>query len=272
MTQTAEIPILMREPGTIPRTPAVRVLLGLLLTLSLSAFSCGGGDEKLDKAHRLVLVVDPTVLREVDTAEFNRKLGDRLRSSLADLPEDTHLDLYFVGLGQTGLPADYHASLPFDENESSDEGHRGRADSVADTVAKLVQARWAASNEQPNDPSSCILTALYRAEEMTKLGARRDEQVALVVVSDFLEACADTGYNFERTIPDSIGALPVDADLSGADRVLMLRVQTTGAVALTDDRRLIRLWTDLLNRWHADTTALEFTPTFPDTLVASSRG
>jgi hypothetical protein len=245
---------------------ATRLVAGLVFTLSLA----GCPRKAEDKVTRLVLVVDPTVLRDVDAAEFNRKLGNKLRTSLADLPEDSFVDLYFVGLGQTGLPVDFRGSLPFDENEPTEEGHLKRANAMADSVAKLVQARWAASNEQPNDPSSCILTALYRAQEMTTLGATRGEHVALIVVSDFLEACTDTGYNFERTIPDSIGALPVDADLSGADRVLMLRMQTSGAVALKDEPRLIRLWTDVLKRWQTDTTAVEFTPNFPETLVASS--
>lgn len=260
----------MREQGTIPRLPAVRWLLGLLVMLPLAGFSCGGG-QRYDKVNRLVLVVDPTVLRDVDAAEFNRKLGDRLRTSLAGLPEDSFVDLYFVGLGQAGLPVDFRASLPFDENEATEDGHLARAKAMGDSVAKLVLARWAASNEQPNDPSSCILTALYRAQEMTKQGARKGEAVTLVVVSDFLEACSDAGgYNFERVIPDSLGALPVQADLSGADRVLMLRMQTSGAVALKDEPRLIRLWTEVLRRWRVDTTAVEFTPNFPEALVASS--
>jgi hypothetical protein len=262
----------MREHRTIRQLNAAWCLLGLLMMLSLAGFKCGSDAEKpLDEVYRLVLVVDPTVLRNVDAAEFNRQLGDRLHASLAHLPEDTHVDLYFVGLGQTGLPADYGASLLFDENEPNDEGHRARADSLADTVTKLVQTRWAASNEQPDDPSSCILTALYRAQEMTKLGAGRGEQVALIVVSDFLEACSDAGgYNFERMIPDSLGALPVQADLSGADRVLMLRMQTSGAVTLKDEPRLIRLWFDVLKRWRVDTVAVEFTPNFPEAFFPTS--
>src|SRR5687768_4275566 len=103
----------MGVDATIPRLPAARLLLGLLIMLSLAGFSCGGSEKKtVDKAYRLVLVVDPTVLRDVDAAEFNRQLGGRLRTSLAELPEDTYVDLYFVGLGQTGLPADYRGSLP----------------------------------------------------------------------------------------------------------------------------------------------------------------
>lgn len=261
----------MREQGTIPRLPAVRSLLGLVMMVSLAGFSCHRGGEQLDRANRLVLVMDPTVLRDVTVPEFKRLVGDRLRSSVADLPEDTYIDLYFVGLGQAGLPVEFRDSLPFHENEATDEGHLKRANAMGDSVAKLVQARWAASNEQPNAPSSCILTALYRAQEMTKLGARRDERVTLVVVSDFLEACSDAGgHNFEQMIPDSLGALPVEADLSGADRVLMLRMQTGGAVTLKDEPRLIQLWIDLLKRWQVDTAVVEFTPNFPETLVAAS--
>lgn len=255
----------MRKQRTTPRPPAVQGLLRLLLALSLA----GCSTSTPEKAHRLVLVVDPTVLRDVAPAEFNRQLGDRLRGSVAHLPEDTYIDLLFVGLGQTGLPVEFRDSLPFDPNAATDEGHLARAAAVGDSVAKLVQARWAVSNEQPNDPSSCIVTALYRAQEMTKLGAKKNQDVTLVVVSDFLEACTDTGYNFERTIPDSIGALPVQADLSGADRVLMLRMQTSGAVPLKYETQLIRLWTDLLKRWRADATAVEFTPNFPEALVGA---
>ena len=258
----------MREQGTIPRLRAARLVPGLLMMLSLAGFRCGGGGEKSpDSAYRLVLVVDPTVLRDVEAAEFNRKLNDKLRTSLAGLPEDSFVDLYFVGRGQTGLPVDFRGSLPFNEDEATEEGHVKRANAMADTVAKLVQDRWAKSNEEPNDPSSCILTALYRAQEMTRLGAKRGEHVALVVVSDFLEACAETGYNFEREIPDSVGALPVQSDLSGADRVLMLRMQTSGAVTLPDEPRLIRLWTNVLKRWQVDTAVVEFTSNFPDAFV-----
>lgn len=267
----------MRAQAMMSRKPAVRFVQGLLLMMSLAGFSCGGrkdpAGEDLDAVHRLVLVVDPTVLRDVSAAEFNRIVGDRLHTSLAQLPEDTYVDLYFVGSGQTGLPVEFRDFLRFDENEDTDEGHKARADSLGDTVATLVHARWAASNEQPNDPSSCILTALYRAQEMTKLGAKQDEDVTLVVLSDFLEACSELGgYNFERQIPDSVGALPVEADLSGADRVLMLRMQTSGAVSPRDDRRLISLWTDVLKRWQVDTAAVEFTPNFPETLVTASSG
>lgn len=258
----------MCEQRTISRVPVRQVVLGLLLTLSL----VGCGTSTPEKPHRLVLVVDPTVLRDVNAAEFDRLLGGRLRASLANLPEDSFLDLYFVGLGQTGLPADFRGSLPFRADESTEEGHRERASAMADSVAKLVRSRWAVSSERRNDPSSCILTALYRAQEMTRLGVRQDEDVTLVVISDFLEACTDTGHNFERLIPDSLGALPVQADLSGAKRVLMLRMQTMGAVALRDEPRLIRYWTHVLERWQVDTAAVEFTPNFPDLLIpASSR-
>ncbi|MBD0319406.1 MAG: hypothetical protein ICV87_03670 [Gemmatimonadetes bacterium] len=256
----------MRE-RTISRFPIRPVLLALLVMLSMTGATCHGGNPARDKVNRLVLVVDPTVLRDVDAAEFNRQLGTRLRASIAQLPEDTYVDLFFVGSGQGGLPADHRDSLPYRQLEPTDAGHKARAAALASTVTNLVQSRWAASNEQPNNPSSCILTALYRAQEMTALGAKREEDVTLVVVSDLLEACADTKYNFERTIPDSIGALPVRADLSGADRVLMLRMQTSGAVPLKDETRLIRVWTDLLKRWEADSTAVEFTPNFPETLV-----
>lgn len=253
----------------IARYSAGPILLGLLVMLSVAGFKCGGGKEPIDKVNRLVLVVDPTVLRDVNAADFNRQLGAKLHASVKHLPEDTHVDLYFVGVGQGGLPADYRAFLPFDGNDPTEENHKARAKSLADTVVSMVRSRWAASNEQPNDPSSCILTALYRAQEMTALGAKRKEDVTLFVVSDFLEACADTGYNFERAIPDSVGTLPVQADLSGADRVVMLRMQTSGAVRLKDETRLIRVWTDLLKHWKADTTAVEFTPNFPETLVTT---
>lgn len=252
---------------TIPRSFAARTVVALLFVMSL--VGCGGGSERNeDSASRLVLVVDPTVLRDVNAAEFNRLLGNRLRAALSGLPEDTFVDLFFVGLNQTGLPVDFRTSLPFNEMESSKEGHMVRAKAAADTIAKLVEARWAASNEQPNRPSSCILTALYRAQEMTQLGAKRSEDVTLVVLSDFLEACSDMGgYNFERSIPDSLGVLPVQADLSGADRVLMLRMQTSGAVALGDEPRLIRVWTGVLKRWRVDGRAVEFTPNFPEFFV-----
>jgi hypothetical protein len=236
--------------------------------LCLAGFGPCDGKRQPESASRLVLVIDPTVLRDVKPTDFDRLVGEKLRSALARLPEDSFVDLFFVGRDQGGLPVDFRASLPFNEYEPTDEAHRARADSLADSVATLVRARWAASNEGPNRPSSCILTALYRAQEMTQLGAKRGEHVTLVVLSDFLEACSDVGvYNFERSIPDSLGALPVQADLSGADRVLMLRMQTSGAVALRDEPRLSRLWIDVLKRWHVDTRVVEFTSNFPDSLI-----
>ena len=257
--------MLMRVRATFPRLIAARFLVALLLATLLAGCRGGTGDE--DRASRLVLVVDPTVLRDMKPADFDRRVGAKLRAALAELPEDSFVDLYFVGRGQAGLPVDYRAELPFNEDEANEEPHLLRAKAVADSVVKLVHARWAASNEQPNRPSSCILTALYRAQEMTKFGSERDEDVTVVVVSDFLEACSDTGYNFEREIPDSVGALPVEADLSGADRVLMLRMQTSGAVALRDEPRLIRVWSDVLKRWRVNDGAAVFTPNIPDSFV-----
>ncbi len=257
----------MRIHATIPRLLGARLLGVLLLTAASTGCHKRDGQPDSNVANRLVLVVDPTVLRDANAAEFNRRLGNDLRRALAHLPEDTFVDLFFVGPGQTGLPVDFRAELPFNENETTEEGHLARAKVVGDSVAKLVEARWAASNEQPNRPASCILTALYRAQARTTLGAKHGENVTLVLVSDFLEACSDTGYNFEREIPDSIGALPVEANLSGADRVLMLRMQTSGAVGLRDEPRLSRLWTDVLKRWHVDERVVEFTSDFPDSLV-----
>jgi hypothetical protein len=257
----------MQIHATITRLPSARLLGVLLLTAASTGCHTGGGRPDSDVASRLVLVVDPTVLRDVSAVEFNRRLGNDLRRTLAHLPEDTFVDLFFVGLDQTGLPVDFRAELPFNENEATEEGHLTRAKVMSDSVAKLVEARWAASNEQSNRPASCILTALYRTQARTKLGARQGENVTLVLVSDFLEACSDTGYNFEREIPDSIGTLPVEADLSGADRVLMLRMQTSGAVRLPDEPRLNRLWTDVLKRWHVREGVVEFTSDFPDSLV-----
>jgi|tagenome__1003787_1003787.scaffolds.fasta_scaffold20989878_16 hypothetical protein len=249
------------------RFVAARLLPGLLM-LCLAGFGACTGKRKPESASRLVLVIDPTVLRDVRPADFDRLVGEKLRSALAGLPEDSFVDLFFVGHDQGGLPVDFRDSLPLNEYEQTDEAHKARADSLADTVATLVRARWAASNEGPNQPSSCILTALYRAQEMTQLGARRGEDVTLVVLSDFLEACSDMGaYNFERSIPDSMGALPVQADLSGADRVLMLRMQTSGAVALRDEPRLSRLWINVLKRWHVAERVVTFTPNFPDSFA-----
>lgn len=255
------------------RLIAAPLLPGLLM-LCLAGFGACSRERKHEsalRASRLVLVMDPTVLRDANAAEFNRRLGNDLRRALADLPEDTYIDLFFVGLGQTGLPVDYRAELPFNENEGTEEGHLARAKVVSDSIMKLVEAQWAASSEQPNRPASCILTALYRAGQRTKLGVEKGENVTLVLVSDLLEACSETGYNFEREIPDSIGALPVAANLSGADRVVMLRMQTSGAVDLSDDPRLIRLWTDVLKRWQVDEGVVEFTPDFPDSLVEAAK-
>jgi hypothetical protein len=256
----------MRALGKIPRLSAARFLSGLLMIASLAGFSCGGGEHA--KVNRLVLVFDPTVLRDVNAAEFGRRVGEKLRTSLANLPEATYIDLYFVGLGQAGLPVDFQDSLPFYDNEATNERHLARARALGDTIVKLAEARWAASNEQPNSPSSCILTSLYRAQGMARAGVKRREAVALVVLSDFREACPDFGFNFERQLPDSIGVLPVQSDLSGLSRVILLRVQTSGAVAVQDETHLLGLWIAILKRWGVDTAAMEITPDFPATLLA----
>src|SRR5690349_3345790 len=164
----------MRASGKIPRLSVARLLLGLLMMAPLAGFSCEGDREKHQvKVNRLVLVVDPTVLRDVSAAEFNHRVGEELRTSLANLPEDTYIDLYFVGWGQAALPVEFQDSLPFNDDEATDQGHLSRARALGDTVVRLAEARWGASNEQPNSPSSCILTSLYRAQEMTKRGVRR---------------------------------------------------------------------------------------------------
>lgn len=230
--------------------------------------ACPDDPPPAPKDQRLVIVFDPTVLRDVTPADFRSRVASSLRASMEKLPEDTFVDLYLVQMGGTGLPVDLRGSLPFDENDPTGDEHVRKAAALGDSVARVVESRWAASNEEPNRPSSCILTALYRAQEMVKEGKQRGEEVTLVVISDLLEACPELGpHNFERVIPDSLAPVGVDTDLSGADRVLMLRVQTTGTMAPLENERLIRLWTGVLKRWKVDETKIKFASDFPPELV-----
>ena len=232
------------------------------------AASSGASRDPADAEHRLVLVIDPTVLRDAETTEFQRLISTELRSSFGNLPEDTWVDVYFVGNGQVGLPADLRDSLPFNEAEATEAGHQKRAVALGDSVAQLTEARWAALNEAPNQPASCILTALYRAQEMIQDGAGRGQRVSVVVISDFWEACSDFGrFNFERTIPDSVGLLPAEADLSGADQVLMVRVQKQGTGKIEDVAGLERVWRQILTRWKVDASRIHFQSEFPDDLL-----
>jgi hypothetical protein len=239
-----------------------RISAACLLPLLLSA--CPPRTAPL--SHRVVVVFDPTVLREADPSQFEEKVGTELRRLVTGMPEASSLDVFFVGEGQIHQPPDYRVDLPFEPTQGTNAAHMARVGKAADSVVALARARWAASNESPNRPASCILTALHRTQETIEDATEAGQAVTLVVVSDFLEACGEiAGLNFERSIPDSVGALAAQADLSEVDALWLLRMEAPGTVSPQEKQRLDPWWNELLVRWKAPEDAVRFRKSIPST-------
>ena len=236
------------------------VLLALAPLLAASSCPDETGDEpSTASVDRVVLVYDPTILATSDSAYLRERVLPMLREGVGALPADTWLDVYTVGNGKMTEGADLRDSLPFDPI-GGPAAHRANVLRVSNAVVKHAEESWIRAHTGRERPRSCILSAIRRGHESIRNAARGvngGERIAVVIVSDLLEACGEFGHlNFEQEIPEHLGDLADSVSLSSVASVHLIKVKHQSLEDVRTDERLNDVWRDLLIRWGVDSTKI----------------
>ena len=243
-------------------------LLLLLPTLLLS-FGCGERKAADKREKHVVLVYDPTVLMPGDSAILREQILGDLHGAVATLPTRTTLGMYMVGENNLQASSQFQGSLR-PSGQGGGAARKRHAKQLADSVTRLAEVTWRQAHVGPERPASCILSAIRRARSTLapqSSAASDSARVSLVIISDMMEACDDFGrINFERTLPEKLGALPDSVDLSAVEAVYVVKVPHSSVSDVVRDARINAVWTDLLTRWGVESSKIHIDTKMPDRL------
>lgn len=258
-----------------------RVLVPLLTLFAL--VDCGGGGKggtppaeerpPLPANRRLVMIFDPTVLAGENAQRLGPDVLLPMHSAVAKLPGRTSLDFYVVGENRIGGGPEVTGALAGVRTPAEKAAQADSANRLGEAVARFAQASAQEIRSAPTKSATCVLTAIRRSRpSLAHASAAGDqrERVALVIVSDLMEACDDFGrMNFEASIPDRFPELQDSVDLSHVESVHILKVAHPAITDVAADRRLESAWRELLQRWGVPTERIFIAPSIAQRLFPS---
>ena len=258
-----------------------RVLVPLLTLFALAACDPGGkegGPAEEERPprpanRRLVMIFDPTVLAGENVQQLGPDVLQPMHSAVAKLPGRTSLDFYVVGENRIEGKPEVTGKLAGVQTPAEKAAQADSANRLGEAVARLAQASAQEIRSAPTKSATCVLTAIRRSRpSLAHASAAGDqrERVALVIVSDLMEACDDFGrINFETSIPERFPKLQDSVDLSHVESVHILKVAHPAVTDVAADQRLVDAWRELLQRWGVPKERIFMAPQIAQPLCAS---
>ncbi len=234
------------------RPESVRFVLAMAAVTSL-ATACGPPSPP-PLQHEIAVLFDPTVRVAEDSTVIRRILGQ-----FGPLFENTSVGArLWVGVVSPGAANDPVADTTFRLPDSRRGAEKRRKEAIrawADPLSDSLFLRWknAHGDEEFRRPQSCLGSSLYFLNHQVKPSGAAH----VVIVSDMVEACSETGVNLEQQPPSSdVAQRLVDAmgmvDFSGYCSITVVWI---GHARYQTPRRIDELeafWDGLLGDIGAD--------------------
>lgn len=147
----------------------------------------------------VALLFDPTVRETADSTAIRDVLG-QLGSFFANAPAEARL---WVGVVAPGAANDPMADTTFQMGSEygADRRRREEIRTWADLLSDSLFLRWknAHGDEEFRRPQSCLGSSLYFLNHQVQPSSAAH----VVIVSDMVEACRESGVNLERQSPSA---------------------------------------------------------------------
>lgn len=200
----------------------------------------------------IFFVFDPTVLDPTQDRSMRSWLERFESFCKVSLPESSRLSLFVVGKGVFQSPPFRHYEVGEQHGVNYEQAFRAEVEKVcADARAELLELWWEVHAE-PIEARSCLLSAIARVQDATKTQAADRKRLFLVLASDLLEVCDESGrlINLERSRHDLSIIMEEDhhLDLKLLEGVLVVQFASAHYVTPNDHRELRHAWTTMLNK------------------------
>jgi len=251
----------------------LRLFAFSFLIVSVACGEVGSTAETLQptsSAPLLVVVFDPTIF-EVGDKEKLQSIIDKTELLLDDENQSGGRTVLFA-VNREML----HASPVLDTKVELDDSFEREANRelslsrVQGELAGLMKSLWgeAHSGDELTKANSCIRTALQRAGQFRRAKSHH-RPAHLLVLSDLLEVCSDGQHvNFESNVEVAEQWRQEPApDLAGYDRVWLIQTGNRHQVSPEADRKLKRIWCDLLARSGLAADRYGLQQDFPDSFA-----